>query len=85
MTNALARRTTQAAAIRALATLETFAHGRSYLNDGAVSDLIRRGDRLTAEVEGSECPHQVSIGLHDDGIAAAGSSCPYDWGWSLES
>jgi uncharacterized Zn finger protein len=46
----------QAAAIRALATPESFAHGRSYLNDGAVSDLIRRGDRLTAEVEAASAP-----------------------------
>lgn len=38
--------------IRALATPESFARGRSYFDDGAVSDLIRRGDRLTAEVEG---------------------------------
>jgi uncharacterized Zn finger protein len=69
------------ATIRALATPESLARGRSYLNDGAVSDLIRRGNRLIAEVEGSEfAPYKVSIRLHDDGIADARCSCLYDWG-----
>ena len=68
-------------AIRALATAESFARGRSYFDDGAVSDLCRRGDRLTAEVEGSEFePYQVSIRLHDGGVADAHCTCPYDWG-----
>jgi uncharacterized Zn finger protein len=83
-----ARKTKQAAAerisketIRALATSESFARGRSYLDDGAVSDLRRRGDRLTAEVEGSEFePYRVSIRLHGDGVADAYCTCPYDWG-----
>jgi uncharacterized Zn finger protein len=67
--------------IRALATAESFARGRSYFDDGAVSDLCRRGDRLTAEVEGSEFePYQVSIRLHDGGVADAHCTCPYDWG-----
>jgi uncharacterized Zn finger protein len=68
-------------AIRALATPESFARGRSYFDDGAVSDLIKRGDRLTAEVEGSEFePYEVSIRLHDGGVAEARCTCPYDWG-----
>jgi len=67
--------------IRALATPESFARGRSYFDDGAVSDLIRRGNRLTVEVEGSEfAPYEVSIRLHDGGVAEAQCSCPYDWG-----
>jgi len=67
--------------IRALATPESFARGRSYFDDEAVSDLIRRGDRLTAEVEGSEFePYQVSVRLHDGGVAEARCTCPYDWG-----
>ena len=67
--------------IRALTTAESFARGRSYFDDGAVSDLCRRGDRLTAEVEGSEFePYQVSIRLHDGGVADLHCTCPYDWG-----
>ena len=67
--------------IRALATPESFARGRSYFDDSAVSDLVRRGDRLTAEVEGSElAPYRVSIRLHDGGVAEARCSCPYDFG-----
>ncbi len=67
--------------IRALASAESFARGRSYAADGAVSDLLQRGDRLTAEVEGSEFePYRVSIRLHGDGVADAHCTCPYDWG-----
>src|ERR1700688_2209815 len=67
--------------IRALTSAESFARGRSYFDDGAVSDLLQRGDRLTAEVEGSEFePYQVSIRLHDGGVADAHCTCPYDWG-----
>ena len=67
--------------IRALANAESFARGRSYASDGSVSDLLRRGDRLTAEVEGSEFePYQVSIRLHGDGVTDAHCTCPYDWG-----
>jgi uncharacterized Zn finger protein len=83
-----ARRTKDAAAgriskdaVRALATAESFTRGRRYFDDGAVSDLHRRGDRLTAEVEGSEFePYQVSIRLHDGGVSDAHCTCPYDWG-----
>ena len=83
-----ARKTKEAAAerisketIRALASAESFARGRSYFADGAVSDLHRRGDQLTADVEGSEfAPYRVSIRLHDGGVADAHCTCPYDGG-----
>ena len=68
-------------AIRALATPESFARGRAYFGSGAVSQLVRRGDRVTAEVEGSEfAPYEVTISLQDAGIADAHCTCPYDWG-----
>jgi uncharacterized Zn finger protein len=59
-------------------TTETV-RGRRYLADGAVSDLVQRADRLTAAVEGSEFePYQVSIRLHDGGVADAHCTCLYD-------
>ena len=77
----VAKRTVTAETVRALATAKSFARGRRYVAGGAVSDLVRRGDRLTAEVEGSEFePYQVAIRLHDGGVADAHCSCPYDWG-----
>lgn len=68
-------------AVRALATAESFARGRDYLRRGAVSGPERRGNRLTAEVEGSEfAPYAVTIELHDGGVAGSRCSCLYDWG-----
>jgi uncharacterized Zn finger protein len=68
-------------AIRELATPESFARGQEYVARGAVLRLTRRGDRLEAEVEGSqEVPYRVSITLRAGGVAAAECSCPYDWG-----
>lgn len=80
-TREVAKRPVTKETIRALASAESLARGRSYLEDGAVSDLVQRGDRLTAEVEGSEFePYQVSLRLHDGGVADAHCTCPYDWG-----
>ena len=68
-------------AVRALATVDSFARGRDYLRRGAVYGIERRGNRLTAEVEGSEyAPYAVTIDLHESGVATARCSCPYDWG-----
>ncbi len=67
--------------VRALATAESFARGRDYARRGAVFRMVRRGDRLTAEVEGSEvAPYDVTIDLHHGGVARTRCSCPYDWG-----
>ena len=77
----VARRRISKETIRALASAESFTRGQSYFDDGAVSDLLQRGDRLTAEVEGSEFePYQVSIRMHGDGVADAHCTCRYDWG-----
>ncbi|MFB9984853.1 SWIM zinc finger domain-containing protein [Mesorhizobium kowhaii] len=68
-------------AVRALATADSFARGRDYVRSGAVSGLVRRGDRLTAHVEGSDfAPYEVTVDLHQGGVAATRCSCPYDWG-----
>jgi uncharacterized Zn finger protein len=68
-------------AVRALATVESFTRGREYFRRGAVSGLERRGERINAEVEGSEfTPYAVTIELHGGGVAATHCSCSYDWG-----
>ncbi|NTF91418.1 SWIM zinc finger domain-containing protein [Agrobacterium rhizogenes] len=67
--------------VRALATVESFARGREYSRRGAVSGLVRRGERLIAEVDGSEfAPYAVTIEFRDGGVAATRCTCPYDWG-----
>ena len=68
-------------AIRALTTHETFERGREYWRNGAVSTLVKRGDELTAQVEGSEIePYRVTVRLHEGGVADAHCTCAYDWG-----
>ena len=48
---------------------------------GAVSDLIQRGETLSAQVECSEyAPYDVTVQLHQGGVAGAECSCPYEWG-----
>jgi uncharacterized Zn finger protein len=77
----LPKRPPDETAIRALASRESFERGRDYWRRGAVLDLVKRGDELTAVVEGSDvAPYQVTIRLHDGGIADMRCTCPYDWG-----
>lgn len=68
--------------IRAGAASQSYQRGAQYYRDGYVSQLARRGNLLTAEVEGSTLPfYQVSVMLADaGGIADASCTCPYDWG-----
>ncbi len=40
--------------IRAYANSQSFSRGYEYYNHGAVSNLVRRGNLLTAEVAGSQ-------------------------------
>ncbi|WP_022721004.1 SWIM zinc finger domain-containing protein, partial [Rhodopseudomonas sp. B29] len=67
------------ATIRGMATAKSFERGLEYAHDNSVSDLILRGDRLTADVEGSGVdPYRVFIRLSTDGVAGAYCTCPYD-------
>lgn len=68
--------------IRAGATAPSFENGEIYRYSGRVSDAIRRGNLLTAEVAGSDfAPYKVAITLADGGsIGRATCTCPYDWG-----
>lgn len=66
-------------AVRALANDKSFVRGEEYFRAGAVAEVVRRGDRVTAEVEGTDL-YEVAILLQRGGIADARCTCPYDWG-----
>lgn len=69
------------AEIRRLAGPEVFTRGEEYRRRGAVSDLVMRGDTLTAAVAGSEIdPFRVSIRIARGKATAFSCSCPYEWG-----
>jgi uncharacterized Zn finger protein len=68
------------AAIRALATAESFLRGEEVFGRGAVLRLSRRGTHLEADVQGSETlPYRVRVTLQG-GEIDADCTCPYDWG-----
>ena len=69
--------------IRQHCTAESFQRGEDYYANGAVGSIIRRGDQLQAEVEGSQFePYQVQIDLDEAGVRAVSCSCPYSYdGW----
>lgn len=67
--------------VRLIATPKSFERGYEYLEQGAVLSLILRGNRLFAEVEGSEYdPYSVAIELRKNGIVGATCTCPYEFG-----
>ena len=69
------------AAIRQIATSQSFSRGRDYYERGAVLGVERRGDVLRAQVEGSQyAPYQVRVTLDATGISDTHCTCQYDWG-----
>jgi len=69
------------AVIRQHAGPESYRRGQDYYEQGAVRNIVRRGQQLQAEVEGSQYePYQVQITLDEGGIVDATCTCPYDWG-----
>ncbi|NJM07777.1 hypothetical protein HC891_18685 [Candidatus Gracilibacteria bacterium] len=69
------------ATIRQGASEESFTRGMQYYRDGLVEALILRGDRLSAEVQGSEeHPYAVTAHFAVGAITSASCTCPYDWG-----
>lgn len=64
------------ATVRELAPPQSSDRGENYY--GAVGDIVRRGDVLRAEVEGSQYePFQVRIELDDTGVVDTTGSRPY--------
>ena len=69
------------AAINRLARPQSYDRGEEYYDRGAVIAVVRRGDRLRAEVKGSQYePYQVQIELDETGVVDTACSCPYDHG-----
>lgn len=69
------------ATIRELARSNSYQRGQSYYEQEAVSDVVRRGDRVRADVEGSQYqPYTATIEFDDAGVAHTDCSCPYDHG-----
>jgi uncharacterized Zn finger protein len=69
------------AMIHDLADPEVFARGRSYLREGAVTSLSRSGERITAQVYGSDVePYRVRVKISPSGIEETHCTCPYDSG-----
>ncbi|MFT4890660.1 MAG: putative Zn finger protein [Halobacteriales archaeon] len=70
-----------ATTVRELARQQSYERGQSYYEQGAVGDVVRRGDTLRANVEGSRYqPYTVTIDFDDTGVARTECSCPYDHG-----
>jgi len=69
------------ATVRNLARPQSYDRGENYYDDGRVLEIVRRGDVVRAEVEGSQYePYQVRIELDDTGVVDTNCSCPYDHG-----
>jgi uncharacterized Zn finger protein len=69
------------AAVRSLASAQSFSRGEEYYRSGAVVSLEKRGNTLLAQVEGSSYePYDVTVELQDEGVAEANCTCLYDWG-----
>ncbi|MFP9193716.1 SWIM zinc finger domain-containing protein [Natrialbaceae archaeon A-CW1-1] len=69
------------ASVRELSRPQSYERGVNYYERGAVGDIVRRGDTIRADVEGSQYrPYTVTIEFDDVGVARAECSCPYDYG-----
>ncbi len=65
----------------ALATPKSFQRGIEYLEARAVQRVVLRGNRLFAEVEGSEYePYNLAVALSGNRILGANCTCPYEFG-----
>ena len=66
--------------ILSMATEKSFERGVDYYDSGLVESVTKRGNRLFAEVQGSEWePYSVGVTLQEDDFTAS-CTCPYDWG-----
>jgi uncharacterized Zn finger protein len=69
------------AMVRALANDKSFARGKGYYLEGAVSETTRQGLELRGECAGSEYePYEISVTLTNGGVAVTSCTCPYEYG-----
>jgi uncharacterized Zn finger protein len=69
------------ATVRELTRSTSHDRGQSYYEQGAVSNVVRRGETVRADVVGSQYqPYTVTIEFDDAGVARTDCSCPYDHG-----
>lgn len=69
------------ATVRELARSKSYQRGQSYYERGAVRTVVRRGETVRADVEGSQYqPYTVTLTFDDAGVAQTDCSCPYDYG-----
>jgi uncharacterized Zn finger protein len=69
------------AALLSHATPQVFERGQEYATSGAVTQIVQRGNRLSATVEGSEYePYRVELTTEAGTVVSATCSCPYDFG-----
>jgi uncharacterized Zn finger protein len=68
--------------IRSLASVQSFDRGFRYYRSNSVFDVARRGNLITARVEGSDYePYRIQVVLDDTHrVIDASCTCPYDWG-----
>jgi uncharacterized Zn finger protein len=67
--------------IKAMASEQSFARGRSYYNDGAILNPRRQGMELSAECQGSDYElYQIRVSLDAKGVADSECDCPYEYG-----
>jgi uncharacterized Zn finger protein len=71
------------ATVRELSRSQSYNRGQSYYEQGAIGYLVRRGETIRADVEGSQYqPYMVTIEFDDAGVVRTNCSCPYDHGES---
>ena len=65
--------------IRRHATPESFSLDESTCGEGAAVSLVKRGNVVHAEVEGSQVePYRVRVTFDEGGATGAVYSCPYE-------
>lgn len=65
--------------VQKLATTKSFDRGRSYYQNGAITDPTRQDNRIWADCYGTEI-YQPRATLTSKGISESNCTCPYDWG-----